>query len=431
MRSALVGVAAVLGLWASLCGPVQAQNPPKPGPQEPITLAGTDSGFDPLQPIKPGFQLSINTSSPAGPEPSMSGVFTVDGSGNISMPQLLGTVNLRGLTPPQAEDKLAGLLKPYVVQPKVSVSILSVPKPVVILSGAVLRGGSVTISDGTTLAELLTVAGFSDNCDLSRVRIVHRDEKNLRTTNEYDFLRWLKPNPGQKPDDTQNPVLQDRDLLYVPFKVLPGTGQVVVQGEVVRPGIVPLRVGVPVDLREALSLSGGPTPQADHRQVQVRRLGVEKTLIVDLDKAEAGDGLNNLILQPDDIIYVQKLAPDAFVNLNGAFVRPGRLPYSKPVMLTQVIADAGGLAPGARDFEGRVFRHVNGPTDPTKTQVIAFNYRQIRSNKASDLLIEPGDTVEIPQGAVPRPPLNALEMTQTALSLFLSFQYLFGRSRYY
>ncbi len=430
MRSIFVGAVAALGLSLALASPLRAQEPAK-GPQEPVNLAGSDSGFDPLQPIKPGFQLSINTSSPAGPEPTMSGVFTVDASGNISMPQLLGVVNLRGLTPSQAQDKLAGLIKPYVVNPTVSVSILSVPKPVVILAGAVNRGGSVTIGESTTLAELLTVAGFNDNGDLSKVRIVHRDEKNVRTTVELNFLKWLKPNPGAKPDDTQNPVLIDRDLIYVPYKVLPGTGQALVQGEVTRPGIVPLRVGVPVDLREALSLSGGVTPLADRKQVQVRRLGVEKTLVVDYDKAEAGDGVNNLVLLPDDIIYVQKLSADAYINLNGAFVRPGRLPYNKPIKLTQVIADAGGVAPGGKDFDGRVFRHINGQADPTKTQIIAFNYRLIRANKASDLLIEPGDTVEIPMGYSPKAPLSALEITQTALSLFLSFDYLFGGGRRY
>ena len=38
-----------------------------------------------------------------------------------------------------------------------------------------------------------------------------RDEKGDRSYKEYDFNRWMRPAPGDKPDEGQNPALGDRD----------------------------------------------------------------------------------------------------------------------------------------------------------------------------------------------------------------------------
>ena len=125
------------------------------------------------------------------------------------------------------------------------------------------------------------------------------------------------------------------------------------------------------------------------------------------------------------MVYVQTLDVDKFVNLNGAFVRPGKLPYTKPITLTQAVAEASGMAPTAKEKEGRIFRHIGG-ADPTKTQIIAFNYSDIRKNKQPDILLEPGDTVEVPIGFGPRPPLTPLEITQSLLSIALIVDRLFN-----
>lgn len=433
MRAALAAMMAMM-LAGAAVAQEQGERPPVGGqtgagePPAQLVLPGSDAQIDPNQPIKAGFQLSVRTASKAGDEPSLSGTFTVDASGNIQMPAPVGLVGLRGLTPTQAADKLAATLKKYLIEPTVQVTIVAVPKPIVILSGAVARGGAVMVAEGTGLAELITVAGFTENADLSRVRVTHRSDEG-RSITEHNLLRWLRPDPGKQPDEASNPVLKDRDFVYVPYKNLPGTGSVMIEGEVTRPGVVPLRLGVPTQLREIFALSGGVTPVADRRSVQIRRIGEEKPLVLDYDKIEEGDASHNIVVQPDDIIYVQKLGVDQYINLNGAFVRPGRVPYTRPVTLVQVVADSGGLLPNAKDWKGRIYRRPAGVSDPTKTQVIAFNFRAIKENKAPDLQLEPGDTVDISVGTAPRAPLDALQITQTALSLFLSFDYLFGSRR--
>ena len=421
-----VTVAALLaGLLLMVAAPLRAraQQDQGQGAQQPLVLGIGSTAIDPNQPIKPGFVVSLSVTSAGGtPEPDLTKIFTVDPTGAIQIP-LAGRVDLKDLTPSQASDKIAGVLKQYLKDPKAQLAIVSVPKPQIFLSGSVLAPGGASINEGTTLAEVLTVVGYDPNADLSRVRVIHR-EGNVRTVNEYDFTRWLKPNPGAKPDESQNPTLLDRDLIYVPPKSLPGTGNVSVEGEVTRPGVVPIRVGVSTQLREVISLAGGPLPTADLRQVVVRRIGVERPMMVEYDKMEQGDPIHNIEVRPDDIVYVAKLNFDRFINLNGAFIRPGRLPFQRDITLTQAISEAGGLINGAVEKAGRVFRHI-GPADPTKTQVIAFDYGKIRSNKQPDILLQPGDTIEIPIGT-PKVPLDPLQQTSLILSIALIIDRIFS-----
>ncbi len=434
MRMKFVGVMAVAAGLACLSACASAQE--KDAPQVPVEVPQAEPGsltdgnnsFDPNQPLRAGFQVNISVSSTAGFEPDLSGTFTLDGSAAINN-KLAGLVVLKGLTASQAADKLAGALKAYLKEPKVAISILSVPKPVILLSGGINKGGATPVNDNTTLAELLTVVGFNDNADLSKVRVISRDEADVRTTKEFNFLKWLKPLPGDKPDDTQNPILKDRDFVHVPLKILPGTGVATVEGAVIRPGIVPIRVGVPTTLRELVSLSGGVNPGADRRQVSVRRVGVERPMVVDYDKMEAGDPLHNLVVNADDIVYVQTLGPDQYINLTGAFVRAGKLPYVKQMTLTQAISEVGGIVLAAKDHEGRIFRHPGGTADPTKTQIIGFNYRKVRQNQEPDILLEAGDTIEIQQGKPPGTEPSLLQAIQTAISLLFSFDLVFGGGR--
>jgi protein involved in polysaccharide export with SLBB domain len=426
MRLIVVGAAIVMLLTIGSSTRTWAQEAARPGGQEISLVGGGEASFDPNQPIKPGFQISVNTSSAAGPEKELTGVFQVDPTGSIQM-QLIGLVQLRGLTPSQAQDKIAALLKPYIKEPKVVVAILSVPKPVIFLTGGVTRVGPIPVNDGTTLAELLTTIGYNENADLSKVRLTRRDEKGEKVVKEYNFIRWLKPMPGEQPDETQNPTLNDKDFVYVPLKVLPGTGVVTVEGDVTKPGIYNLRPNIPTTLRQAISAAGGLNPTADRRQVTLRRVGMDRPFVVDYDRLEAGDPVHDIVLMPDDIVYVQKFSIDQYINLNGGFVKPARVAYLKDLTLTQAIAEVGGLVPDAKPKEGRIFRHIVSG-DPTKTQVIAFNYEKIRSNKEPDIRLEPGDTVEIPLG---RPPVqrDAFALAQQLLSIALLVDRLFSGNR--
>jgi polysaccharide export outer membrane protein len=343
--------------------------------------------------------------------------------------KIIGPVTVKDLTPAQAADMIAGKVKSLIKNPRVVVSILAVPRPTILISGAVTRPGSQPINQNTTLSEAVTVFGYTDAADLSRVRVSRKDASGKVTSKEYNLLRYLRPGRGEAPDESQNPAIQDKDWIYVGDKAIPGTGVVSVSGAVARPGVVPLRVGVPTTIREVISLAGGLLPTADRRKIYLRTLTRADAVIVDYDRAEANAATDNLTVQPDDVVYVETLNIDRFVNLNGAFIRPGKLPLTKPMTLTQAISEAGGLAPTAVKHKAQVYRHVGG-ADPTKTQVIPFNWDRIAKNKESDIMLEPGDTVWVEMGAGPRQPLSGLEVAQSLLSIALIVDRIFsGDSR--
>src|SRR5258708_25358287 len=188
----------VAGMWAAALwfgvvgGGVLAQDTSAQTPaplQQPSGNLGNDNTFDPNQPIKPGFDISVTTSSEGGLEMDLSGTFRVDAAGNILM-KIIGPVTVKDLTPNQAADLIAGKVKTLIKNPKVTVGIVSVPRPSILLSGAVLRPGANPINTGTTLAEVVTVFNFSDSADLSRVRVTRKDSAATVPLTKYNLLRY-------------------------------------------------------------------------------------------------------------------------------------------------------------------------------------------------------------------------------------------------
>jgi protein involved in polysaccharide export with SLBB domain len=377
--------------------------------------------IDPKQPLKPSFVINVSVIN----EPEPSDNYVIDSAGNIlvHIAEVLTPISVSGKTPAQAAETITAVLKKYLKEPQVTVSIVSVPRAVVTIFGAVRASGPVMITSTTTLVDILSKAEWTDNADLSQVRLIRRATANgeKKTSLTLHVDTYMKPSPGQPLDEAQNPVLQDKDAIFVPFKSLSGNGVIMVAGEVVRPQLtMPLRTNPPLSLREAINLAGGPTPNANRKAVSVRRANLDKPLIVNLDKAEQNDPANNIMLKPDDTIYIEKLDADQFVNIYGGVLKGGRLPYERRITLTQAIMEAGGIAPFAKDKEGHVLRHPD--SDPGNTKFIAFNWRNIVTGKEHDIELQPGDSVWIPTSA---PAGNGRDFLST-LSSLLPFGYLFG-----
>src|ERR1043166_9042772 len=93
--------AGILAMGLALCAGSrsfcqdQAPTGPDGKPQGIVTtiLGTSDTSFDPNQPIRAGFTVSVAVSSKAGPEPDLTGVFPVDASGAILL-KLVGRVEL-------------------------------------------------------------------------------------------------------------------------------------------------------------------------------------------------------------------------------------------------------------------------------------------------------------------------------------------------
>ena len=402
---------------------LKAQTPDRPaGAGSPNSTVGDDS-IDPNQPIKPDFVISVTVAN----EPEPSGTYTVDPAGNISIRYggIASSISVTGLTPRMAEGEIAKFLKMYIKSPQVSVKINSIPKPTVFVAGAVKNPGPIIVTADAQLADVLSRAIWSDTADLTAVRITHREKlpsgEEKTTVKIVNFDNYTHT---QTPDEADNPPVHDKDRVFVGFKANQGSGVVSIGGEVLHPAQgVTLRTNPPMTVREIVNLVGGTTAAANRKQIVIRRPTVERPLIIDLDKAEQGDFVNNIDLRPDDAIYVEKLENNAFINVNGGWTKPGKYVYDKRTTLLQAIQEAGGPAPYSKLKEGQIYRHPDN--DPKNSRVIAFNYEQLSKGKAQDIELQPGDTVWITPGTppAPRPDLFSYLNSLSSLSfLYYNFR---------
>ena len=236
----------------------QQQQPPKKETKPVIARPTGEEAIEPNQPIKTDFLLAISVVGEA--EPSID--YVVDASGNIQV-KYVGIqipVSVRGLLPAQAADAVAKALKTYIKSPQVTVSIVSIPRPIAFINGAVLNPGPLSIKAETTLIDVLQIAAYREDADLSQVRITRTEkvdgvEKQSIIVAHFD--KYIKIIEGQAPSEKDNPIIKDKDRILVLSKVSSLGGTVSVQGEVSKPAIgIAIRTNPPMTVREVINLAG-------------------------------------------------------------------------------------------------------------------------------------------------------------------------------
>ena len=375
----------------------QAAEPPARKTETPPVspIIGEDL-IDPKQALKPSFVINVSVAN----EPEPSGTYVIDAAGNISLhiAEVLFPVPLNGLTAARSADVIATLLKKYIKDPQVTVSIVSVPRSTITVGGAVRTSGAVVIAATTSLIDVLSRAEWLETADLSQVRVIRREMVNGQERRSILTLHvdtYIRPDANKGLDESQNPVLHDKDTIFVPFKNLPSKGAVTVAGEVVHPiTSLPLRANSPLTLREAINLAGGLSPAGNRRAITVRRANSPTLLVLDLDKAEQNLATDNIELQPDDAIYVERVKLSDYVNVVGAVAKAGKLNYEKKMTLTDAVMEAGGLLPIAKEKEGFILRRAEG--EGKKSTIVTFNWRNVVTGKSPDILLQPGDSIWVP-----------------------------------
>lgn len=127
-------------------------------------------------------------------EQDLSGPFTVDGDGQITM-SLIGQVEVGKLTLAEASDRLQAKLKDgYLRDPKVAVELVK-GRPYYIL-GEVNKPGEYPFSSGLTVMNAIASAGdFTYRADKGRILIKSVDSPNEREVE-------LTPSTPVRPGDT-------------------------------------------------------------------------------------------------------------------------------------------------------------------------------------------------------------------------------------
>jgi polysaccharide export outer membrane protein len=201
----------------------------------------------------------------------------VPGSGYITYP-FLGQIRVEGLSEVALGEEITrGLLDGYLLQPQVSVAVISY-RPIYV-GGAVRLPGQKDFSIGMDVERLIALAGgVSEHADLTDITIQRRGENGqleLNATLAQDVHPGDVVTVGE-----MKPVEQVVEYIYL-------------QGEVRKPGRYEYGSGLTVE--KAVAIAGGFGLRASRRKISVSRgEGAEDLERVPLDTQ----------LQPGDVITV-------------------------------------------------------------------------------------------------------------------------------
>lgn len=151
------------------------------------------------------------------------------------------------------------------------------------------------------------------------------------------------------------------------------------------------------NLLQIISMAGGFSATAGNEIFILREGpdGTTSTVAIDLkDLLVNGNQTLNIPIEPNDVINVP-VDKEIRVFVMGRVSKPGavRAKLSEGVTLLQAIADAGGLAEGAKKSAITITRK-----DKTgKEQKIRVNLKDIIKGKKKDVVLQEGDVVYVPE----------------------------------
>lgn len=247
-----------------------------------MLAAGGAASANDMQ-LGPGDMLKISVYG----NPDMNVETRVNDVGRISYP-LVGDVEVGGLTPNEAERKIAGLLESggFIRKPHVNLIVTMMQSQQMSVLGQVNKPGRFPVDGKRSLTDILAMAGgLNAEADETVTLIRNQDGKTTKKQiNLTDIMRST--------DAAVNPDLQPGDVIYVDR-----APRFYIYGEVQRPGSYRLEENM--DILQALSVGGGLSPRGTDRGVRVKRRdenGVMQIISVNQDDR----------VKVNDVIYVKE-----------------------------------------------------------------------------------------------------------------------------
>ncbi len=309
----------------------------------------------------------------------------------------------------------------------IRVNILDEEK-IVRVYGEVVQPGWFSWSPMDSISTLLRASyGPTVNARFDSVEVVSVKEGG--TISSRTWHTW-DPESGMVTGDRSLDIGDRIIVRPIPNRIDPA--QVVIDGEVVRPGVYPITPGE-TRLRDVLFWAHGFTEIAsvpDARLIRRRSVGqqdqymeyiasiesenrtIEESeyfrtnllerrtqglMTVNFQSLMMGDDSENLILVDEDSIYVPRKVD--FVRVSGKVKSPGNLLFNPAFTYTDYIMAAGGYGWRAEEGETQVIKGRTGDRLPAEDE--------------SDYRIEPGDAIFVPE----EKPSNFWEGLATALTI--------------
>ncbi len=207
-----------------------------------------------------------------------------------------------GLTLGELDDLITEKLRGFVKNPRVEVFVKDYASKSAAILGEARKTGSFPLRGKTTVMDLvLEAGGQTPKSDLSKVRLIRMGRTVTLNLGRAIF----------QGDQTQNPVLQDRDAVFIPAVEEPDPEElmkrVFVFGEVKSPGVYSFKKDI--SAIEAIARAGGLTKYSVHEDTKIIRgdLDHPEVLTSNLRRLlEEGDPRGNLFLRDRDVVFVPR-----------------------------------------------------------------------------------------------------------------------------
>jgi protein involved in polysaccharide export with SLBB domain len=278
-----------------------------------------------------------------------------------------------------ADDRLVydGDIKANPVVEPSSVIVVPGTEVRVYVAGFVARPGQVVLRRGATALDAIAAAGgVTSSGDGTRATLARKTGEGAFSL-EIDVTSVLDARelqgeasgkPSAKAPMAPPPLLEDGDALFVPEAV---PGQVLVLGEVARPGSYKLTRGArALDL---IAAAGGATPKANLEEISVYREGIlsePQYMSVNVGKRALAEGaMDNPEARAGDVIVVASRM--ITVNVIGAVARPGTFELQPGASAVDAVAAAGGTRADADAARISVARKP--APDATKSEVLTVD----------------------------------------------------------
>ena len=269
-------------------------------------------------PIGPGDLLEISV---LAMEELKSRTVRVSAEGLIFLAPI-GQIQAAGLTEEHVKEEIRDRLLKFMHEPHVSIFVKEYHSRQVAVLGAVARPGLYGItSEADTIFNMLTKAGGIINGADPRIHLLPAEPVESDKAKKIVSTlpgRILGQDPSPLILNRTEPILIDlknmayggyQKYLSLPVRpgdviMVPGGGQVLVEGWVEKPGAYNISPGLTVT--GVVIAAGGPLFPADTLAVKVIRTdrgGGKKSLFVDLEKIKSGKE-QDIVLQGGDIVEV-------------------------------------------------------------------------------------------------------------------------------
>ncbi|QHN04982.1 sugar transporter [Granulicella sp. WH15] len=309
----------------------------------------------------------------------------IDRSGQILLPEA-GSLQVAGLPLQRAESLITSALKQQYRNVQVSVMISRLRSVRVYLVGDVQRPGGYDISSLATPLSALYAAGGPTSVGSLRIVRHYRGQQLIEDIDLYDFLlHGVQKNSAR---------FESGDTLQVP----PAGPQVAVSGAVKRPAIYELKPGEST-LASVVEDAGGLTVAASLGHITIERIDANhqrETVTLSNSSGQAPQpdhaAIDKFLIKDGDRIHIAPILPysERAIYLQGHVVRPGRLPYSDAMRLSDVLHSYQDMLPEPA-AHGEIVRLV--PPD-LHAETISFDVPDVLIGNAN-LSLQPFDTIRI------------------------------------